>query len=1056
MLNQQVREVLGRVGLTRPDGRPLHAYGCTVAEMERLAGGLRLALARATDFGDIAPAFVLWSAEHIRLHHLGGQLTWALIYNTLSVPEDRSSALKLVERGLLWWERQVRVSAGGNRMFLYSLMAEGGLPDALLAAAGLYREVVIAMVREIEADGVLGPSTADVVAERHIQDLPQVYRTDDTARLLADLAVAIVGLRQALPDDLPIEAAERWLDAHKYGWRDALPLRLSPEALTALVRPVLIAEPAGRPRPLAPLVRRELRRRVDGNGWTGVTVVGNGGFLPALLLPGVDEDLRLRFLPRTPTDNAVVSLLGIPEGGGWRLLRVIGQGDVELSLAPEESLALSAYADGHLVGEAVVDAGLPALAEAPRLWRSAEASSEKTVRLLPLSESGRTRGAQVWLQATKEAEPKSLDGVSVGPAECVSDGRLWPLNGQGEIEVGGVRLRVLTGAEVDEEHAQLLTSGRPLVGWRAVHGMQLLCGTPVFWGSSGGTPLRRLWRDVEMRQIPSVLCGQIAEWRRDGQVVARLRTIILPEALALCLRETRPGVAVLQGQGLVAGWHVALLAAGADERAVSDANGRVVLTLTVRDAVPGLVRLRLSEPVTGEALMLEAPWPARTAMLVDPSGVRLQRNRAIACASLSGWRGFVPVGGGTLQLRVANDRATVGMKVEGEVRLAAHEALWRSILALAGPDARVNLRLIAGGDAGHRLELGRYDWQAEIVGYCCRLGDGRAILHAVTLEEPLLVKTRAAEHEFDLSEWLGKGPNLWFIQGRSDKRGIMRPFAWSPVPARVSTREQRVGRYAANWLRLLKRPTDPTWAHSWTLIAAAREGGDAGALDQVQALRLVPAAAVTLLFRVREGELAEAVALEDAAPIWWPLVTCSDWAAGLGVDLARQRMRFHEAGFDSDEAERESQKAVARRVWHILTLRPELQGHLCLALERCGLQPFALPKAADDPVLPLRLAEPRQLLEGLSHEAAKRFSHLPDGFGQAVARRLSVGRGFNPALRPLLDAPLVVAEVAVGWRPQPTLRETLHILSLRLADPVWFDAALPPAISLAREEQENV
>ena len=524
-------------------------------------------------------------------------------------------------------------------------------------------------------------------------------------------------------------------ELHRYGT-----LRLSAEALTALVRPVLIAEPVGRPRPLAPLVRRELRRRADGNGWTGVTVVGNGGFLPALLLPGVDEDLRLRFLPRTPTDKAVVSLLGIPEGGGWRLLRVIGRGDVELALAPEELLALSAYADGHLVGEAVVDAGLPALADAPRLWRSAEASSEKTVRLVPLSESGRTRGAQVWLQATKEAEPKSFGGVSVGPAECVSDGRLWPLNGQGEIEVGGVRLRVLTGAEVDEEHAQLLTSGRPLVGWRAVHGMQLLCGTPVFWGSSGGTPLRRLWRDVEMRQIPSVLCGQIAEWRRDGQVVARLRTIILPEALALCLRETRPGVAVLQGQGLVAGWHVALLAAGADERAVSDANGRVVLTLTVRDAVPGLVRLRLSEPVTGEALMLEAPWPARTAMLVDPSGVRLQRNRAIACASLSGWRGFVPVGGGTLQLRVANDRATVGMKVEGEVRLAAHEALWRSILALAGPDARVNLRLIAGGDAGHRLELGRYDWQAEMVGYCCRLGVGRAILHAITLEEPLLVK----------------------------------------------------------------------------------------------------------------------------------------------------------------------------------------------------------------------------------------------------------------------------------------------------------------------------
>ena len=51
-------------------------------------------------------------------------------------------------------------------------------------------------------------------------------------------------------------------------------------------------------------------------------------------------------------------------------------------------------------------------------------------------------------------------------------------------------------------------------------------------------------------------------------------------------------------------------------------------------------------------------------------------------------------------------------------------------------------------------------------------------------------------------------------------------------------------------------------------------------------------------------------------------------------------------------------------------------------------------------------------------------------------------------LRALLDAPFVAAEIAAQSAPAD-LTTLLQLIALRLADPIWFDAALPAAVGLA-------
>ncbi len=302
--------------------------------------------------------------------------------------------------------------------------------------------------------------------------------------------------------------------------------------------------------------------------------------------------------------------------------------------------------------------------------------------------------------------------------------------------------------------------------------------------------------------------------------------------------------------------------------------------------------------------------------------------------------------------------------------------------------------------------------------------------------------------EDGLTGWLGEEKGVWFIQGKSDSSGVMRPLAWSAWPVVKSTREERLQRYAAEWIELLERPAIRGWNRAWALITAVRCGGDAGALDQVQALARTPAAAVALLLSVPRTDRAAALALESEAPIWWPLVTCVDWARGFGVAMACIHARLTE--LEMPDIGSTLATVMARIAGEIVSLRPELAAHLGQALAKAAMAPMAT--NAHGQWIPLASAKPISHLAAAAQEAARRFDRVPDGAPGLRAEALVLPTVANAENSALLHAPLVVAEAAAGLRGRSLESDDmLRLIALRAADPVYFESALPAALTLAME-----
>ena len=950
-----VSRIVSGLVLREPDGRPLCRYPLEAATFAELQEDLRSRAVTGQGMLSAAPGFVFWAAEHIRARFSGGKLTWAFVFEPLGLPpDDQDLGRELTQAGLSWWNRKVKTSTAGTRLFLYSLMAEGGIPEALLEEPGLYRNVVMGLLVDIEAEG--GPtaaSWAEGIAARYMPRLPQSFHGDDITRLLADLGLSLAGLRATLPADLPEEAAERWLNEHHSNWESTIPLRMTPKVAESLIRPALRAERAVRPAATGPFCQRELRRDERG-GWHGYLVLHAEGWLPARFFPD-SPDLRLRFLPIGPGPIDGLTYSAAPEDRGWRLHRLGRTARAAIPFPTYAPLALAAFADGQAKGEAVVEAGLPMPAEAPSFWRAAEPTEGVDAdRLVPLAGAARTRGPCLWVLLQDGVEPEADAGLTLHGVEAAPNGSVRRVSGRGVLCVAGKRYRVETAAEdaTDAPDVRLVAFGRTLPGWHLDGNIPVFFGDVSIRSQVGAGPYRPI-AAPQLRRLPGRELGsEIVEWFKQRDSSVQIRLVRLPATTRFALREAGPGQIVLNVQGIDASWNVRL---GASDTWATLEAGSSRLTLKTPGRPPGLVRLRLSDPKAGRALELQAPWPARSGMILDADGARLERNQPLSVDALRGWRAVTPDGvSGDLQLQLRKYRP-VSLPSAGSARempLAGRAPLIEAMLAQE-PDAQVNLSLVVHGQESHRLEIRRYHDQAAMVkdvlytGLARDMpvptdapvvppgGSGRLSLHAVDLsnaDSKPLVESGAT---VDLRQRIGVAAGPWLIQARLDDR-IQRAVFWSPRASPGTTRDHRIDAYANHWNALVAVPDHPEWDRAWRLIRAVRQGGDAGTLDNVQALASAPAAAVLLALRVGSGELADVLALESEAPIVWPILPVSAFTDAVRAEHRRRRSKLAPY-FDEAEAEAEADNAIAKRVGAILALRPELAGHFGKALLDCEL-----------------------------------------------------------------------------------------------------------------------
>ena len=556
------------------------------------------------------------------------------------------------------------------------------------------------------------------------------------------------------------------------------------------------------------------------------------------------------------------------------------------------------------------------------------------------------------------------------------------------------------------------------------------------------------------------------EWVRGDETLTAISLVRLASGTVLRLAEKGPGSVVFDGEGLDDGWRVGVRA-GNREAAGRPVDGRIRLTLETKGAAPGVVYLRLSEPLTGRRLELRSVWPARSGMLLDPEGMRLSEQRRVSVDGLYGWRAVVPEWtGGDLRIGMTGQRA-FWLPIPGETALASTIPIIRAMLAQGGPDAQVILSLSAGGRESQRLEVRRYDGQAVVRDGILFLGVGReqtdegkisadpedterrtATLHAVDLRETGEIGPVETNVPVNLEAAVGDSPGPWLIQCRLDGR-LQRAVVWNPEGSPLGTRVDRIGAYGQLWEELMSRPDDPGWEQLGRLILSVGQHGDAGVLDQVQALEMVPTAAVSLALRANSGDLAQILELDTATAVLWPTVNVAAFTQAVATEHSRLEARV--AGYlGVAEAEAVVDTKIVRRIAEILALRPDLAGHFCRALLDSGIFSRVIGIAEHHERLARVLdPDPAGRLTEAAQEAARRCDRVPPGVGGLVPlNRPAALPEFNSHMQKMIDAPVVAAEMAAGFRAQPEPDERLALINLRFVDPLYFDTALAATLKM--------
>ena len=1052
--------ILHRHGLERPDCRPLHMYGCTQDEFSILQESLR------HNYNCRAADFVFWATEQIRRNFHGGPLKWELIFNELSWPEDQDWGRNLAERGLDWWGREVQRDSSGNRMFLYTLMAEGGIPESLLKNPGNFRNVVLGLLRDVEAEGgTAAKPWLELIAERRIEQLPQAFRSPHITRLLADFAFFLAELRARLPHDLPVSAAVRWLDGKYPGWISQVPLRMTEEIAETLIHPAILSERHTSFATSDPLCKRELRLDQSGK-WQGYLIFEDDGWLPdELFKDSVGRRLRMMPSGSDSIDGLVYS--AAPEEGGWRLRRFGNRRKSEFPYDPQIPFSLVAYEDGRSKGEAVIDPGMPAADAAPSFWGAAESESnaEESARLVPRSGSGKTRKAFIWVLAAEDVEPVADEGLTLAEPETAPGGRLWRASGKGVLQLGDTQYRIETGSDDETPDAALIPSGRILPGWRRFGNRPVYLGRVKYLGRYATWALRAV-SEHELRRRPTrgVLFSELVEWSRNSVVLANFQIVSIPENAQLKLREVSTGVVELEADGLANGLRVQITAGGIPS--VGDVvDGRVTLKLEVPGRVPKGIELRLSDPAEGRALELHSHWPFRHGTIINPDGERLEANLPSTPNALHGWRSVVPTGSkGDLQLRLRGE-IEVALPVQGESSISAQRPLIEAILAQGGPDAQVDVSLAVDGES-KRLEIRRYQDNATVHDGILRVGldrdapyssesaleksirEGRVLaVHAVDTTDPNRYVEKENWASGDLNELLGSDGGPWLIQSKLDGKA-QRAAVWCARPLPETTRAERIEEFAEKWNALVQEPQSKEWERLLDLISVARQGGDPGTLDLVQALAKAPAAVIALAMRVPKESIVEIRELDTVAPIFWPCIPISEFQRAICADIARWKTKLLEF-FNSEDAELEADRVVLKRVNDILLIMPELTGHFGWAMSDTDLIDRALHHPDQQALLkPMLLPNPIARLSEAIEAAARRFDRLPSGV--PMLRPLKPppeSQRFLIYLQSLINGPIVAAEMAAGLRELPDVQTKLTLINLRLVDPEYFDTALPFVLS---------
>lgn len=1065
-----LHDVLTGAGLSAPDGRLLHGYDVSDPQFAAMGAVMSQLSPKHKRQMAVAGLYVLWAAERIRRGYDGSGLSWDFINAELPGIFVGTTSSGFVRLGLDHWRRPVRRGPGGNHLFMYTLMAEGGIPLAVLESARLHTLVLRAMIDEICSRGGiagLGYETAFELAQQKMRYLPNILKDRDSVALFIDLAQAIFDLRESLPVGLAGDRGPDWLDRDRPGWQRDLPLRLTPQIVDNLIRPSLAAVYTRHLARLLPAFR-EIHLADSGTGRVQavpVAVLAAQASLPVMALPGPEVPvLRLvpRFSSRRPLTYRALRSADSPDRD---LDRLGASGSETIPLDLCAALDFDVMADSQSLGVWPALTALPPAEVGPSLWAGREADS---TRLRQLS-GGRTRAASLWAALPLGQLPDLAPGLTALRRIDIAGASLVELQGQGVLRQGDHAIRIATGADSDSESASLCMFGRPLAAWRLASGEPVYLGRPTVFAQKGegalivlsGSQLRRTIR-------PNSLYGaEFCEWWVRDEQLAIGRVICLPADLRIDLRETAPGGATMQVSGLPEG---VLLDLQAGAHSAHGRSGAGPLTLPPRTPDTAFVTLRMTEIASGRQLEMLAPWPSSQPHFILDGAVVPPRDLNLSFDDLTRLSYLAP--GPRCRMTIGLDKGrSFEIKVSGLAPLVRHEPLLRRLMAQGTSDNTVSLFLQNSAGETGRINLRRYHGQMSLRDDHLTLGlgadlargatfapkqrPGRAELHLLQVEtgEDHALTVDVTEAGLNLRQATGIESGLWLVQGRFD--GFQqRPVAWigtppdpeHPVPFRG--RDLRIADYRA--ALQAQTQTAPLRA-VLRLILAARDGGDPAMLDQFHALAASPKALARMLFVLSNEDLQSLFSLDGSWSVFWPSLPVADLLTALRDSFDLSTKALQSAGID--QAEAMARRTMVDRLAFVRVQRADLAGHVAILLIKTGLIGDVM---KDTRFARLFLPQPDRALDEVIQIIARSDPSLPRGITSLLPRKLPwTCAKFQKSVQLVIGAVLATAESARGLTGPLDDDARLTTSLIETSNPDLFARALHPALLLALTDQRT-
>ena len=1097
-MNPFLMRFFARRGLEGPIGCALHAYRATDVELADATRLLNVSLEAGWRGSSAAAMFCLVTAEWFRARYQGGPWSWREIQRVLAVT-DQNLCRSLALDGLTWWGRPV-TRQGERNQYVLSLAAEGGLPTVLLSNQGAAVRRFLEQVGHDIADYRLdAPEAVAVFAAHHEHLMPQAFRNEAVRRVVAELALWLTRARASIPEEARDADPLPWIERHAPSLLAEAPLQLDDAAARSLLTTELRAAPGRSKLGSSALAARVLIR--GELGWrpaiavsASVNIDAQGPHAGMLAALGQTASGRLRPSGslRAAAAHLVIGIGRTPEGD-WSATRRSGD-EVAGPLALDQQAQVELFADGRMLGE--FELCPPVDAQDLALWRDQAPDGEAPQRLdMIAGRMVQTRRARLYLSAPFGARLEVTEDVTLEPLAEPPDGAsLWKVVGSGVIRCGDSSVKILTSAE--REAASLAWLANPML-----MGAALMRGGPIYRGaprvrigeigapSCPAQPSALRWRPLSG--------GPWRDWRESAPVlgeieirvvsnegtVASLRAGVVPETARIARRADPDDAARIELSGF-----------GAEAQVVAETSGtRTVEAMRQGDASlrlvggdeGGLITLSvIPDAPTMALLRLSLSRPVRRPGFIAPDGARARNDATLSTTGLPGWRAVAPTGcAASLRVRVRDHAGVERLFYRSFTEARSLSDLRDTVeaaIAAAGPDAEANMRVLADGAESPRLIVRRYDGalrrmaddqigvDAPMLAALNSSGLAEVTLEALNLMAPTIAAPLGVWRPGDaparaVSSLAAIDGGPWLIVARVGGGLAFRPcatwFSGAPVASAprfsaayadassAGARTARIQKLAMALSDTMSAPLSDDWPMIEAMLDAAAGLQVTASLDLTQALASAPSALCVLALRAAQDRLTARLDLDRAAPLFWPTVQVSDWMRGMaryGEDL---RTRLASA-LSAQEAADLTSSQILRAAKAIVAMRPELAGHLAFASLDNGLPLLTVAQAFPA----VAQGEPSQTLLALMAETVARngeFAEAYDGPSPPPGSAAALVAHFDPRWAALLAAPLVAGAAAVGVSVSP--RDAFALRALQASDPVYFDAATPLAVRLARE-----